>query len=79
VNRCARVCVPIFFTVLSIQPKQSASSTASLYATDDLRLALEWSTSQISFFREWFRVSHVRHAARVRTSRVSPTSTTARC
>src|SRR5207245_9692702 len=41
-------------------------------------LAFVWRMSQISFLRAWLRRSQERQAARVRTSRVSPTSIAAR-
>src|SRR5262245_35476311 len=50
----------------SIQPKQSASSTASSYSTQDRPVCLREKTSQTSSADAWLRSSHLRHCLRSR-------------
>jgi hypothetical protein len=47
--------------VLSIQPKHSASSTASLYGIRRFPVCFFGYMSQISFSRAWFFESQARH------------------
>ena len=52
------------FTMLSIHPKQRASSTASSYGTEGRLVCFLLKTSQASLLVAWFRLSHDRHCSR---------------
>src|SRR5258705_7570374 len=76
-NRCTRLVSSCRRDTLSIQPKQSAWSTASDHVIVGLPDARECMTTPISFAVAWFFSSHARNSAGVSKNRVStrcPTS-----